>query len=185
MWVLLADQKVPFTLINTPRCREGHYSFLLIHPLTLDLYIKLLSVKHGGIKYPFLFLWYDSTWDWTPVFQIIGEHSTTVPIDRSYIIVWDNNLSLKHVSLNMNERNISQDFLFFLLSSFFNTFLIEHNRYFFCLHIFLLILSNCRIDLMIFGGNWLINLLYLVISQVLSAQLWAIIRRRGCTTKVM
>ena len=28
----------------------------------------------------------------------------------------------------------------------------------FCLHIFLLILSNCRIDLMIFGENWLINL---------------------------
>ena len=20
--------------------------------------------------------WYDSTWDWTPVFQTIGEHST-------------------------------------------------------------------------------------------------------------
>ena len=28
----------------------------------------------------------------------------------------------------------------------------------FCLHIFLLILSNCRIDLMIFGGNWWVNL---------------------------
>ena len=28
----------------------------------------------------------------------------------------------------------------------------------FCLHILLLILSDCRIDLMIFGGNWMINL---------------------------
>ena len=31
----------------------------------------------------------------------------------------------------------------------------ERNRDF-CSHIFLLILSNCRINLMIFGGNWLI-----------------------------
>ena len=28
----------------------------------------------------------------------------------------------------------------------------------FCLHIFLLILSNCRIDLIIFGGDWLIKI---------------------------
>ena len=36
----------------------------------------MLSVKQGGIKYHFLSLWYDSTWDWTPVSQVIGEHST-------------------------------------------------------------------------------------------------------------
>ena len=35
----------------------------------------MLSVKQGGIKYHFLSLWYDSTWDWTPVFQDIDEHS--------------------------------------------------------------------------------------------------------------
>ena len=29
----------------------------------------------GGIKYQFLSLWYDSTWDWTQVFWAIGEHS--------------------------------------------------------------------------------------------------------------
>ena len=44
------------------------------------------------------------------------------------------------------------------------------NRHFLSTYI-LLILSNCRIDLMIFGGNRLINLPWLVISQVLSAQL--------------
>ena len=36
----------------------------------------MLSVKHGGIKYRFLSVWYDSTWNWTPVSQTIGEHST-------------------------------------------------------------------------------------------------------------
>ena len=36
----------------------------------------MLSVKQGGIKYHFLCLWYDSTWDWTPVSRTIGEHST-------------------------------------------------------------------------------------------------------------
>ena len=34
------------------------------------------SVKQGGIKYRFLSLWYDSTWDWTPLSLTIGEHST-------------------------------------------------------------------------------------------------------------
>ena len=35
----------------------------------------MLSVKQGGIKYHFLSLWYDSTWDWTRVSWSIGEHS--------------------------------------------------------------------------------------------------------------
>ena len=35
----------------------------------------MLSVKQGGIKYHFLSLWYDSTWDWTQVSRAIGEHS--------------------------------------------------------------------------------------------------------------
>ena len=33
------------------------------------------SVKQGGIKYHFLSLWYDSTWDLTPVSRAIGKHS--------------------------------------------------------------------------------------------------------------
>ena len=35
----------------------------------------MLSVKQGGIKYHFLSLWYDPTWDWTQVSRAIGEHS--------------------------------------------------------------------------------------------------------------
>ena len=35
----------------------------------------MLSVKQGGIKYQFLSLWYESTWDWTQVSWAIGEHS--------------------------------------------------------------------------------------------------------------
>ena len=34
------------------------------------------SVKQGGIKYHFLSLWYDSTWDWNTVSQTIDKHST-------------------------------------------------------------------------------------------------------------
>ena len=37
------------------------------------MYLIMLSVKQGGIKYYFLSLWYDSTWDWTPVSRAIGE----------------------------------------------------------------------------------------------------------------
>ena len=32
----------------------------------------MLSVKQGSIKYHFLSLWYDSTWDWTQVSRAIG-----------------------------------------------------------------------------------------------------------------
>ena len=42
----------------------------------------MLSVKQGGIKYHFLSLWYDSTWDWTLVSQAIGEHSTSKPMGQ-------------------------------------------------------------------------------------------------------
>ena len=36
----------------------------------------MLSVKQGGIKYHFLNIWYNSTWDWTPVSRTISEDST-------------------------------------------------------------------------------------------------------------
>ena len=42
----------------------------------LDPYLIMLSVKQGSIKYHFWILWYDLTWDWTPVTRIISEHST-------------------------------------------------------------------------------------------------------------
>ena len=35
----------------------------------------MLSAKQGGIKYHFLSLWYDSTWDWTLVSPTIGEQT--------------------------------------------------------------------------------------------------------------
>ena len=35
-----------------------------------------LILKQGGIKYHFLSLWYNSTWDWALFFHTIGEHST-------------------------------------------------------------------------------------------------------------
>ena len=47
---------------------------------TLDMYLILLSVKQGGIKYHFLSLWYDTTWDWTPGLQ---DHlQTFCPLDQ-------------------------------------------------------------------------------------------------------
>ena len=36
----------------------------------------MLSAKQGNIKYHFLSLLCDSTWDWTQVSRAIGEHST-------------------------------------------------------------------------------------------------------------
>ena len=55
---------------------NSYYTFPRLLHFTLDTYLILLSVKLGGIKYHFLSLWYDSTWDWTPVSWTIGKHST-------------------------------------------------------------------------------------------------------------
>ena len=51
------------------------YSFPGLLHFTLDPYLIMLSIKQGSIKYHFLSLWYDSTWDWAQVSRAIGEHS--------------------------------------------------------------------------------------------------------------
>ena len=42
---------------------EGTTPFSGLFHFTLDPYPIMLSVKQGSIKYHFLSLWYDSTWD--------------------------------------------------------------------------------------------------------------------------
>ena len=81
------DPRAPFLIATTPWCRGGHYSFHWIAPL----YPWSLPYKQGGIRYHFLSLWYDSTWDWTQGSRAIGEHcqcpdirSINIIIDLSY-----------------------------------------------------------------------------------------------------
>ena len=69
------NPKAPFSIVTTPMCRGGRYSFPGLLYFTLDPYLIMLSVKQGGIKYHFFSLWYYSTWDWTQVSRAIGEHS--------------------------------------------------------------------------------------------------------------
>ena len=73
--VVEGNPKAPFSIATSPRCRGGRYSFPGLLYFTLDPYLIMLSVKQGGIKYHFLSLWYDSTWDWTQVSRAIGEVS--------------------------------------------------------------------------------------------------------------
>ena len=61
--IVEGNPKVPFSIATTPRCRGGRYYFPGLLYFTLDPYLIMLSVKQGGIKYHFLSLWYDSTWD--------------------------------------------------------------------------------------------------------------------------
>ena len=48
----------------------------------------MLSVKQGGIKYHILSLWYDSTKNWTSVYQVIGEYSTNSNFGQLYIYIY-------------------------------------------------------------------------------------------------
>ena len=75
--VVEGDPKVPFSIrwLLHQGVGEGATPFPGLTHFTLDLYLIMLSVKQAGIKYHFLSLWYDLTWDWTPVSQAIGKHS--------------------------------------------------------------------------------------------------------------
>ena len=73
--IVEGNPKAPFSIATTPMCRGGRYSFPGLLYFTLDPYLITLSAKQGSIKYHFLSLWYDSTWDWTQVSRAIGEHS--------------------------------------------------------------------------------------------------------------
>ena len=53
------NPKAPFSI----GVGEGTTPFLGLLHFTLDPHLIMLSVKQGGIKYHFLSLWYDSTWD--------------------------------------------------------------------------------------------------------------------------
>ena len=61
--VVEGDLKAPFLIATTPRCWGGHIHLPGLLHFTLDPYLIMLSVKQGGIKYHFLSLWYDSTWN--------------------------------------------------------------------------------------------------------------------------
>ena len=51
--IVEGDQKAAFSIATTPRCRGGRFPFAGLLHFTLDMYLILLSVKQGGIKYPF------------------------------------------------------------------------------------------------------------------------------------
>ena len=53
---------------------EGATLFPGLLHFTFDPYLIILGVKEGSIKYHFLSLWYDSTWDRAPVSWPTGEH---------------------------------------------------------------------------------------------------------------
>ena len=61
--IVEGNPKAPFSIATTPMCRGGRYSFPGLLYFTLDPYLIMLSAKQGSIKYHFLSLWYDSTWD--------------------------------------------------------------------------------------------------------------------------
>ena len=74
--VFEGDSKTHLSIATTTMCREGTTPFPRLLHFTLDTYLIMLRVKERGIKYYFFSLWYESTLDWIPVSQAIGEHST-------------------------------------------------------------------------------------------------------------
>ena len=128
------EPKAPFSVATTPRCRGGHYSFPWIAPLYPNLII--LSAKQGGVKYHFLSLWYDSTWDWT---RSPGQLTNTLfirPKKLLYIFVcsWSfaNLLYQVFLSFSLDSNEVQIDSLrsilagcWWLFLSFFHYLIVE------------------------------------------------------------
>ena len=114
--IVEGNPKAPFSIATTPRCRGGRYSFPGLLYFTLDPYLIILSVKQGSIKYHFLSLWYDATWDWTQVSRAIGEHSNPCPNSFFFIQAtnWQRDCCIKvlttwlPVSRKYKRRRVSQ-----------------------------------------------------------------------------
>ena len=68
-------QRLLFRLLLYRGVGEGATAFPGLIHFTLDPYLIMLSVKQGGIKYHFLSLWYDLTYDWTQVSRAISKHT--------------------------------------------------------------------------------------------------------------
>ena len=83
----------------------------------------MLSVKQSSIKYHFLSLWYDSTWDWTQVFRAIGEHSNHYANAPYHVILEEKEKNTFPGTLDQffwsksisNNNNNSQNQLFMLM----------------------------------------------------------------------
>ena len=71
--VMWATRRFLFKTLRHRGVREGTTPFHRLLNSTFDLYLIMPIVKQGCIKYDFFNIWYDSTWDWTPVSRAIGE----------------------------------------------------------------------------------------------------------------
>ena len=106
--------KPPFLIAIALRYWGWCYFFPLIIPITLDLYLLMLSIKQRGIKYHFLSLWYESTWDWTLVSWTSGEHSNDYAngLVHIYLIFFKGiNPNVILTSHGKKERKTDQKFL--------------------------------------------------------------------------
>ena len=88
---------------TTQRRRRDRNSFPRLLHFTLNMYLIMLSVKEGGIKYHFFSLCSDSTWDWTPV-----SHLTTTEQNKPKKIV-----NFIVIRFRLNILYLRKQFLFF------------------------------------------------------------------------
>ena len=97
----------------------------------------MLSVKQGSIKYHFLSLWYDSTWDWTAVSRTIGEHSTH---SASYVISFIFNFPSLLLLLSHSFFHCVRNIMYLLFLIFVTCF----TRCFFFLYIELFLMEQIK-----------------------------------------
>ena len=95
------DSKASFMIATTPRCRGSAAPFPGLLLFTFDPYRIILSVKQGGIKYHFLSLSYDSTWDWT---SSPGPLANTLLIRPTTRLMWIHKFTFKSPKLPYGDQ---------------------------------------------------------------------------------
>ena len=101
-----ATQRLPFHKLLNQGVAEGAIPFSGLPHFTLDLYLIMLSVKQGSIKYHFLCLWYDLTCDWFPV--LIGNLLLNV---NPYFIKTNNSLIINFANRHKKNTRVGMTWL--------------------------------------------------------------------------
>ena len=133
--------------------RVNSFAYIVIHRHTCFVLSELFSVSRQA-RYPKL--------GWKPSW--LKRQSKILPLSHEETSASEGNLNayvshlFTYIRLTATESSIIYIYI-----------------YIYCQYIFVFILSSNHIDFLVSGGNSLVNLSWLIGSQVLSVQTWAII----------
>ena len=119
---------LPFRWLLCQCVGEGVTPYAGLLHFTLYMYLIMLSVKQGSIKYHFLRLWYDSSWDRTQVSRAVGEHTNHYANVQLDAVINGDYIENFEIKINFPDFEIS---FIWSQTCFIGLYIYIHNMYIF------------------------------------------------------